>query len=584
MVVATLRGVGDEFTGLLRRTGLTWWRMAPALLGLMLIGWAGYHGSVLLGTELAFQWPWLVIFGLAFGAVVQLAAMVIALRVVLEHTGVALDGETSAELPPSRNSVRLVAQTILPFLAIYAAFGFVDGYARDVVLALAGRYGSFGGFEFLSQLNPIKSTTTLALVIGVAAGLYLLRRGLDWLAGRGDRPWIGLLGAFVEASGLLLVLLSAFRILEQIPLWLDERELAAWWEAVYGALFGWIRLEGFWLTAWEFLAANAWPALWDVLTQPLAWLALTAVVAGIRIGTSAELLEQARGSRGATLGKVANGFFTGDLDDKFLPLWHAVRFLAGAGVALLGGFVLAFTAVDWLGELVASGVDTLIGPQVDDAAVLAMPFYDLMSMVLVLGLRLALLGVTVARVTEAIAAGETLRRPWWGETLTVVGLCGALALSSLALNSREDVRIVQGEVGATMTMFTAEVTVGEPRAGLELVDAHGSTDPTERTFLVVPTRVFEESGGTTFFVGLRAGDRYYDPWSGSVSLSTQPGFATDQDVVFELVPEDLAGELVLELRPGGSLQLGNLRGEVKLTPPAAQPQVGYERYGERSVP
>lgn len=584
MVVATLRGVGDEFTGLLRRTGLTWWRLAPWLLGLMLVGWVGYYGSVLLGTELAYQWPWLVIFGLAFGAVVQLAAMVIALRVVLEHTGVALDGESSAELPPSGNSVRLVAQTILPFLAIYAAFGFVDDYARDVVLALAGRYGGFGGLEFLSQLNPIKSTTTLALVIGVAVGLYLLRRGLDWLAGRSDRPWISLLGAFAEASGLLLVLLSAFRVFEQILLWLDERQLAAWWETVHGALFGWIRLDGFWLAAWEFLVDNAWPALWDVLTQPLAWLALTVVVAGIRIGTSAELLEQARGDRAATLGKVANGFFTGDLDDKFLPLWHAVRFLAGSGVALLGGFVLAFTAIDWLGELVASGVDLLIGPQLDDAAVLTMPFYDLLPMVFVLALRLALLGVTVARVSEAMTAGATPRRPRWGEALTVVGLCGALALSSLALNSREDVRVVNGKVDAPMTMFTAEVTVGEPRAGLELVDAHGSAEPTERTFLVVPVRVFEERGGTTFFVGLRAGDRYYDPWSGSVSLNTQPGFATDQDVVFELAPEDLAGELVLELRPAGSLQLGNLRGEVRLSAPAAQPQVSYERYGTRSVP
>jgi hypothetical protein len=581
MVVGTLRGIGDEFLGLLTRAGVTWWRFAPWLVGLMLVGWVGYYGSVLLGTELAFHWPWLVIFGLAFGAVVQLATIVIALRLLLERSEVTADAAVEAAATPP-GLVRLVAQTLLPFLAIYAAFGFVDNYARDVMLALTGRYGFFGGSEFISQINPAKSSTTMAIVIGIAVALYLMRRGLDWLARRSDRAWIGLLGAFLEASGLLLVLLSAFRIVELIKLWLDERQLAAWWDAVYDTLFGWIRLDGIWLSAWEFLAANAWPALWDVLAQPLAWLALTAVVAGIRVGSSAELLGQARGDRGAALGKVANGFFTGDLDDKFLR--HAVRFLATAGIPLLGGYVLAFTAIDWLGGLVESGVDQLIGPQIDDAALLTIPFYDLLSMVLVLGLRLALLGVTVARVSEAIADGGTPRRPRLGETLTVVAVCGALALSSLALSSREDVRIVAGEIGAPMAMFSAQVTVGEPLAGLELAGDYSSADPTERTFLVVPVKVFEERGGSTFFVGLHAGGRYYDPWSAGVSLNTQAGFATEQDVVFEVAPEDLTGELMLEVRPGGSLRLGNLRGEVTFSAPEPQPQVHYRSSPERSVP
>lgn len=581
---STLRGIGDELVGLLGRTGSTWWRLAPWLVGLCLLGWVGNYGAVLLGTELAFHWPWLVVFGLAFGTVVQLATIVVALRIVMERTGVGFDAARPVEGAAPARTVRLLAQTLLPFLAIYAAFGFVDDYARNILLAMAGRYGALGGADFINQINPTSSPATLALVIGIAVGLYLLRRGLDWLAGRTDRVWIGLMGAFVEASGLLLLLLSAFRIVEEAKLWLGDRQLAAWWDGLYDALFGWIRLEGFWRSAWEFLAANAWPALWDVLTQPLAWLALTAVVAGIRVSTSAELLEQAGGGRRAALGKVANGFFTGDLDDKFLPLWHAVRFLATAGPPLLGGYVLAFTAIDWIGDLLQTGLDLLIGPQVDDAALLTVPFYDLLPLVLIQGLRLTLLGVTVARVEELMAGGRIVSRPRWDEMLTVVVVCGALALSSLGLDSRDDVRVVTAAVNQPMTLFSAEVTVGGPRAGLELANAYGATYPTDLVFLVVPVTLFEERGGTSVFVGLRAGDRYYDPWEGSVSVRTQPGFASQQDVVFEVDPDDLADELVLELRPAGSLQLGSLRGEVAVSAPPTQSQAGYADAPRMSVP
>lgn len=571
----TARAIGEELAGLLGRTATTWWRLAPWLLGLCLVGWAGNYGAVLLGTELAFHWPWLVVFGLAFGIVTQLAAMVIALRLVLNHCGAGPAAETSVAGLVPNSPARLLAQTLLPFLAIYAAFGFVDDYARNVVLAMAGRYGALGGAEFLGQLNPLASPQTLALVIGIAVVLYLVRRGLDRLAEGSDRTWIGLLGALAEASGLLLVLLSAFRIVEEFQLWLNDRQVAAWWDAAQDALFGWIQLDGFWLAAWEFLAANAWPALWDVLTQPLAWLALTAVVAGIGLTSSAELLQRVRGDQGASLAKVANGLFSGELDDKFLPLWHAVRFLSRAGLPVLAGFVLAFTVIDWTGGLVESGIARLLGPQYDDAALLAMPFYDLIPMVVVLGLRLALLGVTVARVNQVIADGRLPQRPRVGEAVTAVVLCGALAMSSLALDVRDSTRVVTAPVDTPLTLFSAQVSVGAPHAGLELSEASGTTYPSDLAFLVVPVTVFEERGALSVSVRLRAGDRSYDPWSGSSNLTTQPGFASEHDVVFEVDPDDLTGGLSVELRPGGSLQLGQLQGLVELPAPAVQPQAVY---------
>lgn len=581
-MVGTLRGIADEFVGLLWRAGATWWRLAAWLLGLCLLGWVGHYGAVLLGTELTFYSPWLVILGLSVGTVLQLAAIVIALRLVMERIQVGVGTvQEVAERPSS--AVHLVAQTILPFLAIYAAFGFVEEYARNVLLAMAGRYG-LGGAEFLIELDPTRSPEVFALVVGVVVALYLARRGLDWIARRSEQIWIGLVGAVIEASWLLVLLLSVFRIVETAQLWLNSRQLAAWWQGLMEALFGWIELTGIWLAAWEFVSAHAWPALWDVITQPLAWLALAAIVAGIRVATSAELLAQTRAGRGASLAKVANGFFTGDLDDKIAPLWQAVRFLAGAGLPLLGGYVLAFTAVDLVGELVASGVDQLIGPQYGKAALQVMPFYDLIELVLVMSLRLALLSVTVKRVGEVMASGRSAERHRFTEAVTVALVCLALALSSLAIQPSTGTYQRDGQLNTELQLFDARVIVGDPHAGRELVDARGRTRPTDLVFLVVPVTVIKDRGSASVTPRLTAGERTYEAWDGSSSLGTDPGFATSRDLVFEIDPADLEGELTVELRPGSILQIGELVGRVTLPPVTAAAQVSYSESRTQWVP
>lgn len=582
MVVGTLRGIGDEFVGLLTRAGSAWWRLAPWLVALGLIGWVGHYGAVLIGTELTFFSPWLVILGLAIGAVVQLGTIVIALRLVMERIGVGLGSVATVESQPS-SPLRLVAQTILPFLAIYAAFGYVDNYARNVLFAMSGRYG-WGSAEFLMELDPTRSPEVLATVAGVVVVLYLARRGLDWIARRRESIWVGLVGAVLEASWLLVLLLSVFRLVQQAQLWLNSRQLAAWWDGLLDLLFGWIELTGFWLTAWEFVSSHAWPALWDVLAQPLAWLALAAMVAGIRVATSAELLEQSEHQRTANLAKLANGFFAGDLDDKIAPLWQAVRFLTRAGLPLLGGYVLAFTAVDLVGDLVTAGVDQLIGPQLRRDALRVMPFYDLIELVVVMSLRLALLSVTVKRVGEAMAAESEPRGHRVVEGITVALVCLALAMSSLAIQPSTGTWERAGELNTGLELLGATVTVGDPHAGLELVEQRGDVRPTDLAFLVIPVTVFTERGTVLVTAELRAGERSYEQWDSVSLMGTDPGFATQRDLVFEVDPADLAAELVLELHPSAPLQLGELIGQVVLPPLTIEPQVSYDDSQRQWVP
>ena len=561
-MVATVRALGEEFAGLLTAAVGLWWRLLPWLVGFGLVGWAGYYGSVLAGSEVALVWPWLVLGCLALGVVVQLAATVAALRVAVLRAGATAGADPAAGTP-----LRLLSTTALPFLAIIAAFGFVDRFARDVVVVVGQRYSLFGGAEFLSALNPLGSVQTGLAVAGGVAGLFVLRRVIEGIAGRTGWTWLGLVAALLEALFGLLVLLSGFRLVQEFWLWLDDRQLAAWWEGLVETLTGWISVPPVVADAWAFVAGSAWPVAWDLLSRPLAWLALTALVAGARrAGVRPAAI------RWGAAGRVGREVFAADLDDKYLPVWHAVRFLSRAGWPLLGGFVLVFTVVDWAGELLTDSLITGLGPFTGAAAVQTLPFLDLVPQVLVLSLQFALLAVTAARA-GGVSAGAPARS---GLQAAVVGVvCVAVALSSLALD-RDPTRVVTGGIEQPLALPGQTVTVHDPRAGTELVEDGDARVPTELAFVVVPVTVEQERTGGSLTAELVAGRRTYRAWDGPASLFSRPGFGTRRDLAFEVDPADLAGGLVLRVVPGAATSNGALWAEVPLPGLAAAGPVGYD--------
>ena len=564
-MVATVRALGEEFTGLLTRSARLWWQLLPWLVGFGLVGWAGYYGSVLAGSELALVWPWLVLGCLAVGVVVQLAATVAALRIAVVRAGATAGGDPAAGTP-----LRLLSTTALPFLAILAAFGFVEGFARDVVVVVGQRFSLFGGAEFLSALNPLGSAQAAIAVAGGVVGLFVLRRVVEGVAGRTGWTWLGLVAALLEAGFGLLVLLSGFRLVEQFWLWLDERQLAAWWESLVDALTGWITVPAAVADAWAFVAGSAWPVAWDLLSQPLAWLALTALVAGARLAR-----DRPEATRWGAAGRVGREVFAADLDDKYLPVWHAVRFLSRAGWALLGGFVLAFTVVEWAGELLTDSLIVGLGPFTGAAAVQTLPFLDLVPQVLVLSFQFALLAVTAARAGEE-PAGAAARSAV--QAVVVGAVCVAVALSSLALD-RDPTRVVTGEIGAPLSLPGLSVTVDDPRAGTGLVEDGAAGGSTELAFVVVSVTVEQDGMAGSLTAELVAGRRTYRVWDGPTSLSSRPGFGTRRDLAFEVDPSDLAAGLVLRVVPGAATTNGALLGEVALPGLTATGAIDYDNLG-----
>ncbi|MDQ7991492.1 MAG: hypothetical protein REI45_02315 [Propionicimonas sp.] len=582
-MVATVRALGEEFTRLLGRTAAMWWRMLPWLVGFTLFGWVGYYGSVLLGSEVAPRWPWLVVGSLALGVVVQLAAIVAALRLVVLRAGVArTEGRGSAPL-------RVLSQTMLPFLAIYAAFGFIDDYARDVVTVVVGRDSLFGGSDLLSALNPAGSLAAALVVLAAVAGLFLLRRILERAAERTGRVWLGLVAAFVEACFTLLLLLSVFRLVDQFWLWLNDRELSAWIEALQAGLFGWLRLDQVVVDAWEFLSQTAWPVLWDLLSQPLAWLALAGVVAGFQFATTDDLIDRA-GRRTAagpssalrSVSGVAREILAGDLDAPVLPLWQAFRPLLRAGWPLLGGFVLGFTVIDWAGDLLVEEVVRRAGFPAGADVIRAAPFVGLVPQVLVLGLQLALLGVTAARAAEITAVERPrIARPGI-QAAVVILTCILVALSSLATTGDEEA-VVTGSPGEPVALLAVTGTVAEPRAAASLVDPGGAGVTTDLVFVVVTIAVAQERDGVPLVAELRAGDRRYDPWDGRSGMLAAPGFTSRRDVAFEVDPADLAGPLVVRLVPTVAVSRGIPVAEVALPGLQASGATSYDSLARTSA-
>ncbi len=124
-----------------------------------------------------------------------------------------------------------------------------------------------------------------------------------------------------------------------------------------------------------------------MLSQPIIWLAVAALVFGSRVLSLAELwrkgqpyadalpgatrVRAATGTSRRCVGSVrrpgASGWparqvkeaFFGDIDDKYLPTFHSLRLVLRAGVLFLGSYVLVYSMIaiaqNYVGTLLYTG-------------------------------------------------------------------------------------------------------------------------------------------------------------------------------------------------------------------------------------
>ncbi len=410
-----------------------WWRLLPQLLAVYLLGWLGsqlaLRAAVLAGDVSA----WLALVFFSFNFVALLASLVVILQMAGRELGVrdlipqeevALDGR-------DESITQLLAVTLLPFLGIYAAFGQAAEAASTLTVEQGIRSGLGSSGSILDVLNDTSQRHPWRL-LAIVVGVYLLRRALDLLHEHTGRHTLGLMVAFVESFFMLLVLLGGIRLLQRAALWLRDRTFWSWLAEVRDAAAAFldrfaVDLPAVLHTLAAFLSEQVWPVLWEVVSQPIIWLAVAALIYGTQVLSLAELWRKgqsfadrvpgagvfARHQDKRALRRVGppprgmqraaaevKEAFLGDVDDKYLPTFHSLRLVLRAGLVFLGSFILVYAVLQTVTSEAGVAIDRLLGGHTLPFWTVWNPWIDLIESLPFEPLRLCLLAVAFRRCLE----------------------------------------------------------------------------------------------------------------------------------------------------------------------------------------
>lgn len=417
-------GALREFWGYLTQLAGDSWRvfirLFPKLVTLQLLGWLGYGASLRIAASLVEKSAWAALVVFSAGFVAVLTAVVLQLRLVGAELGIRRVLPPTAPTDDRDQSVpRLLALTLLPFLGIYAAFGYVQDRATDLVVASLTQTGFLSDMTIMKQFQP-RTATGILIVIAVIAGAYLVRRSLDLLHEFTDRRILGLAAAFVEAFFMLSLILAGGNLLTFVKDWLSDRVLSSWvdgWVDGLSAVLAQIKvnLPQLILTVGRFLQDNLFPFLLHVLSEPIAWLAVAALVYGSHVLSVAELWRKGepparaveklaererrhQAVRSSGVGRRAwlefQELFLGDIDDKYVPTLQSLRLVLRAGLLFLAAFVVLHLVVTRAEDAWAHGILWLIGGHRSEFWYTWGPLVDLTREVPFQPLRVCLLAVT----------------------------------------------------------------------------------------------------------------------------------------------------------------------------------------------
>lgn len=269
-----------------------------------------------------------------------------------------------------RGLVDVLASVFVPFLALYASYGFL---AED-----QSRFLNTAAFRAFREHFPVAGERTATSFADVATGwglvaLVVVAVVLRWLLGRWEgrshRRALAFVGAYVEAFWLLALASAATGLLDSAWTWVESRRAVA-------IVLGW------WLTVLEALGPVAGPVdavvdavagvlgnLDDLVVIPLAWLTVGAVVYGhkladppkrTRTGPAAWQRVPAPVRRWTT---EAAAPVIGDVRGRFTALVGGLRRLAVAGLGPMLVFALAFLVATRLEEGIHLLARAVSGPQ-----------------------------------------------------------------------------------------------------------------------------------------------------------------------------------------------------------------------------
>lgn len=424
-----MKSIAEAFTEIVRLIGDTfrlWWMNVVPLTSWFLAGNVAFLTATQAAVWLRMHQHVTLAIGLfSLGALAQLVAIVGMIRTIAgslyrwRDSATGADGDAETVDPAQQRLLELLALTLLPLIAVWSAWGYLDQAVTEYSSTFYTINGvseppfKLGGGEWKSFIP--------AIVV-----LLVARRIIEFVDDRWPNRGVKLFQVWIEAFFLLLVFVITGPALSTIKNWFGERRFWIGTTDVWDAVKSWFAgikipipdgLE--WL--WTVFGDTLWPLFKDGVAQPLTWLAITTVVFGHRALSAEGVVRGTRfesrigaGGESSSRGRIASvagrapDLVLAGFKEKFLPTLNAFRLLLGVGPVFLGAVCVVYSMHDLARNWFDIGLSRWIGEQSSTAfTILWSNMIALVRDALFEPLRIALLA---AAFDQAISVGLRKRR------------------------------------------------------------------------------------------------------------------------------------------------------------------------------
>lgn len=329
----------------------------PVLLTIYLAGHALRNAALWAGMEISLYSSFVGAMLVPFAPLAALTALILMLRAVAQSMR-HVDQETLSPQPnkPGQSRSRLIidnrlallSSTLIPFLAVYAAQGYLASDRMKWIVETSSD-------DLLNRTNALAGTFTDGSRTSIVDDKYYWwilgsAFALRWLIGRlrladRNRGW-GLFAAWLEITWVTLFANRAGRWVNSVWEWVNSRVLVTWivdgWQSLTSAL-GPIGAPLRALAQW---LSTMLGELGGVILVPIAWLAVAAVVFGRTLpdqpGPGLVGRVQRRLGSFPPLTRRWILEWARTLESKFEGLYRGIGLLASAGLVPMLVFCLVF--------------------------------------------------------------------------------------------------------------------------------------------------------------------------------------------------------------------------------------------------
>ena len=352
------------------RAGALFGRAWPRLLAVFLIAELAHRGAQWIAVQAGARVEASGIAVLALLVVISLAmyvTMFLVLRSELPfHRRAVAEGVLAPDgVEPGREHrpIDALATALLPFLAFYAAYKFLQAeaysYEYDLTVHKVNETAAtvLTGGTVAPDSTGLQSLSTW-LFIGLGVTAYLLRLIFKKRKGSGGGPVRRLFVTYLEALWLFVVAYQATSYLPSPKGWLKERQVWVWLHDGYiwllDHVLGVAQVREVWDDVTGFLAAGIGD-LWTAAVLPLMWITMTAVIYGRAVHKAEKVQPRwrfdritRRWERTPRLVRVAGNSMVSDWRDRWRPVMDAFRLVVRSGLRPLLGYFLAWAVVTYL--------------------------------------------------------------------------------------------------------------------------------------------------------------------------------------------------------------------------------------------